>query len=91
MNRLFRKYHRWIAIILCLPLFTTVISGMGYTIADEWLHQDELGEWLLKLHTFEIVKLGDIFPVLNGIGMIGLLVTGISMTGLFRKRPAPKE
>jgi hypothetical protein len=87
MNRLFRKYHRWIAIVLCLPLFTTVLTGMGYTIADEWLHQGELGNLLLSIHTFEFLKLGAIFPILNGLGLLGLLITGVSMTGLFRQRP----
>ncbi|UBF27516.1 hypothetical protein K9N68_06125 [Kovacikia minuta CCNUW1] len=48
MNRLFRKYHRWIAIVLCLPLFITVLTGMAYTIADEWLHQSEFGEFLRR-------------------------------------------
>jgi len=91
MNRLFRKYHRWIALILCLPLFTTVLSGMGYTIANEWLHQDGLGEFLMRIHTFEILKLGRIFPILNGVGLLGLLITGISMSGLFRKRSEPRQ
>ncbi|MDZ7961784.1 MAG: peptidase [Aulosira sp. DedQUE10] len=87
MNRMFRKYHRQIAIVLCIPLFLTVLTGMGYTIADEWFHQGELGEFLLRIHTFEILRLGKIYPILNGLGLIGLLITGVSMTGLFRKRP----
>ncbi|MBD2208259.1 peptidase [Nostoc linckia FACHB-104] len=87
MNRMFRKYHRQIAIALCIPLFLTVITGMGYTIADEWFHQGELGEFLLRIHTFEILRLGKIYPILNGLGLVGLLITGLSMTGLFRKRP----
>ncbi|MBD2168329.1 peptidase [Calothrix membranacea FACHB-236] len=87
MNRMFRKYHRQIAIALCIPLFLTVLTGMGYTIADEWFHQGELGEFLLRIHTFEILRLGKIYPILNGLGLLGLLITGISMTGLFRKRP----
>ncbi|BAY89386.1 hypothetical protein NIES37_35150 [Tolypothrix tenuis PCC 7101] len=87
MNRMFRKYHRQIAIALCIPLFLTVLTGMGYTIVDEWFHQGELGEFLLSIHTFEILRLGKIYPILNGLGLVGLLITGLSMTGLFRKRP----
>ncbi|BAZ48297.1 hypothetical protein NIES4103_09050 [Nostoc sp. NIES-4103] len=86
MNRMFRRYHRQIAIILCLPLFLTVLTGMGYTIAHEWLHQNEFGSFLLKLHTLEIVHLEAIYPVLNGLGLISLLITGLSLTGLFRTR-----
>jgi len=88
MNRMFRKYHRQIAIALCIPLFLTVVTGMGRTIADEWLHQDELSVFLIKLHTMEILHLEKIYPILDGLGLIGLLITGMSMTGLFRQRPS---
>ena len=87
MLRTFRKYHRTLALIACLPLIVTVISGVGYTIMGEWFHQDEIGGFLLSLHTFEIIHLEKIYPLLNGIGLIGLLVTGITMTGIFKKRP----
>lgn len=86
MNRAFRKYHRQIAIILCLPLFLTVLTGMCFTIVHEWLHQRELGEFILQIHTLEIIHLEKIYPLLNGLGLIGLLITGVSMTGLFPKR-----
>ncbi|WP_013324596.1 hypothetical protein [Gloeothece verrucosa] len=89
MLRAFRKYHRQIAIIAALPLILTVITGVGYTIVDEWFEQGELGEFLLGIHTFEIIHLEKIYPLLNGLGLIGLLVTGLSMTGLFKKRPKP--
>ncbi len=36
MNRLFRKYHRWLALIILLPLALTVITGMLTTVAQEW-------------------------------------------------------
>jgi hypothetical protein len=87
MNRAFRKYHRQIAIILCLPLFVTVLTGMCFTVVHEWFHQRELGEFILHIHTLEIIHLEKIYPLLNGLGLIGLLITGLSMTGLFRKRP----
>jgi Sec-independent protein secretion pathway component TatC len=87
MNRFFRKYHRQIAIVFSLPLLLTVVTGMGFTIAEEWLHQRQLARFLIKVHTLEIFNLGEIFPVLNGLGLIGLLVTGIYMSGMFRRRP----
>jgi len=59
---------------------------MGFTIAHEWLHQNDLGEFLLGLHTLEIVHLEKIYPILNGLGLVGLLITGLSLTGLFRTR-----
>ena len=90
-NRLFRQYHRKIAIILALPLLLTVITGMGYTVVGEWFHQGELAEAMLRVHSGEIFRLGGIYPILNGIGLLGLLVTGVSMLGWFRKRPERPE
>jgi multidrug transporter EmrE-like cation transporter len=63
-----------------------VLTGMLRTIADEWLRQRELSRFLIKLHTMEIIHLEKIYPILNGLGFIGLLITGMSMTGLFRQR-----
>jgi hypothetical protein len=89
--RVFRKYHRQIAIIIFLPLILTVITGIGYTIFDGWLGQEQIAEFLLKVHTFDFLGLGKIYPLLNGLGLIGLLVTGLSMTGLFKKQAQPKR
>ncbi len=36
MNRLFRKYHRWMAIVFSLPLLTTFATVMGCIIAGNW-------------------------------------------------------
>ncbi len=89
MIRAFRKYHRWLAIAISLPLILTVVTGVGYTIFREWFHQDEIARFLMGLHTLETLGLESIYPLLNGLGLIGLLVTGLSMTGLFKKRPNP--
>lgn len=86
MIRYFRKYHRYIAIAVFLPLTLTVLTGMGYIIVDEWLGQEEIGEFLLRLHTLDFLGLELIYPLLNGLGLVGLIVTGLSMTGLWRKR-----
>jgi uncharacterized iron-regulated membrane protein len=90
MIRAFRKYHRQLAIAVSLPLILTVITGMGYSIFDEWFGQEKIAEFLLEIHTFEILGLEKIYPVLNGLGLVGLLVTGLSMSGLFKKRSQPK-
>lgn len=91
MQRAFRKYHRVIAISVCLPLLLTVISGIGYVIFDEWFGQEEIAGFLIKLHTLDFLGLEKIYPLLNGLGLVGLLVTGLSMTGLFKKRPQSKS
>lgn len=91
MNRAFRKYHRQIAIVVALPLLLTVISGVGYSLLDEWFHQDRLAGVLLKIHTMKFLHLEGIYPLLNGLGLLGLLVTGLSMTSLFKKKSTPKS
>lgn len=91
MNRIFRKYHRWLAIVFALPLLTTVLSGIGYPIAES-MGQRSLTGFLIHVHTLEIFGLETLFPIINGIGLLGLLVTGVYMTRLFRsRRPLPPE
>ncbi len=90
MKKAFRKYHRILAIIIALPLTFTVLTGMLVTIVKEWpINTDLSSRLLLKIHTGEIFHLQAIYPILNGLGMIGLLVTGLSMSGLFGKRKKP--
>lgn len=88
INRAFRKYHRTLAIVLCLPLLLTILTGMATTMAEEWSF--DLGvsrSFILKLHTGEIFHLQGFYPILNGLGLLGLMITGISMSRVFRKTP----
>lgn len=91
MKNTFRKYHRLIATLFCLPLLFTALTGISVAITDTWLHQEELAAFLIAVHTLQIFKLDAIVPVLNGLGLIGLVATGASMTGLFAKRHQPKR
>jgi hypothetical protein len=89
MKRAFRKYHRVLATILCLPLALTILTGMATTMVGEWSLNFGLSRgFLLALHTGEIFHFEAIYPILNGLGLIGLLVTGVSMTSLFKARKA---
>ena len=90
MIRTFRKYHRTIAIAVCLPLILTAITGVGYTIFDKWFEREEIAGFLMRIHTFSILGLEEIYPLLTGLGLLGLLFTGLSMTGLFGKYSNPK-
>lgn len=87
MNRLLRKYHRWLAIVCALPLLLTVLTGMTFPIAKA-LQQRQLAGFLIHLHTLETFGLGDFFPIINGLGLLGLLITGLYMTRLFRDKRA---
>ncbi|BAY64685.1 hypothetical protein NIES22_47850 [Calothrix brevissima NIES-22] len=87
MKRSFRKYHRTLGIILSLPLVLTVITGMLTTFVREWsISIGVPASFLLSIHTGEIFHLEGIYPILNGIGFFGLLVTGLSLSGLFGKK-----
>ncbi|HEY9645213.1 MAG TPA: peptidase [Chroococcidiopsis sp.] len=86
MSRNFRRYHRALGIIACLPLVLIVLSGLGYTILDEWLDVEGMGSLMLKIHTLDFLGLGKIYPVVAGLGLVGLLVTGMDLTGLFRRK-----
>jgi hypothetical protein len=92
MKRLFRQYHRTLALILCLPIMLTVLTGMATTIVGEWSVNLGLSRSLiLKLHTGEIFHLERVYPLLNGLGLIGLIVTGLTMSPLFRRKPQPAK
>ena len=90
MSRLFRKYHRSLAIVCALPLLLSVITGMLFPIAKAF-NQGQVAGFLIHLHTLETFGLGGIFPIINGIGLLGLLITGIYMTSLFRQRRVPSN
>jgi hypothetical protein len=88
LRKVFRKYHRVLASIIFLPLILTTVTGMATTMTAEW--QWNLGisrSLLLAIHTGEIFHLQAIYPMLNGIGTVGLLITGITMTGIFNRKP----
>ncbi|MBE9123115.1 peptidase [Tychonema sp. LEGE 07199] len=87
MKKAFRKYHRILATIVFLPITLTVLTGMAATMGREWpISTGISSRLLLKIHTGEIFHLQAIYPILNGLGMLGLLVTGLSMSGLFGRR-----
>jgi hypothetical protein len=70
-----------------LPLILTTLTGMATTMTAEW-HWN-LGiprDLLLEIHTGEIFHLQGIYPILNGLGTVGLLITGITMTGIFNRK-----
>ena len=85
MFRLFRKYHRWLAITCTIPLLLTVITGIAFPLAKR-LHQRQLAHLLIHLHTMEILGLDKWFPIINGLGSLGLLITGVYLIMFPRRR-----
>lgn len=87
MKRAFRKYHRTIALIISIPIFLTTVTGIVITFIREWgLNIGLPSHLLLQVHTGDIFHLGAIYPILNGVGLLGLLVTGLSMSGIFSQK-----
>jgi len=88
-QRNLRKLHRIIAPIIFLPLFLTALTGVSYRVANSWFKTpNEIGEFLMYIHqgTFLGRDLRVFYVSLNGLGVIAMLVTGIFMTGLFRRQ-----
>ncbi|WP_017720144.1 hypothetical protein [Kamptonema formosum] len=90
----FRKLHRQIAPILFLPLFITAITGIAYRLGKSWFGMSpDVAEIFMVIHQGEFLgsQLKPVYVLLNGVGLVGLAVTGLSMTGIFRpKRPKPE-
>lgn len=85
-----RKLHRRLAPIIFLPFFITAITGIIYRIGKSWFGMSgDAAQILMVIHQGEYLgdQLKPIYVLLNGLGLIAMLVTGIIMSGLFRKRP----
>lgn len=88
MQRILRKYHRLLALILALPLSLTVLSGVLFNLGTSWLpHDGRILSLLMKVHTGSIFRLGAVYPALTGLGVIGLLITGLSLSRGGKRSP----
>ena len=77
-----RRWHRWMAPFVLLPLLTSVMSGLTYRLARDWggLSRDQ-AHWLMSLHEGEWLgpELEPVVVLLNALGLIWMLVTGGTM------------
>lgn len=90
----FRKIHRLFAPIIFLPLTISAATGIAYRIGRTWFKiSDEAGETLLAIHQGEYFGnfLQPVYVLLVGLGALLMLVTGINMTGIFRKRRSQRD
>lgn len=86
-----RKVHQILAPILFLPLFSSASTGILYAIGDRWFHfPGGFSKLLLTIHqgSYFGPTGKPIYVALIGLGLIGMLITGINMTGIFRKKRA---
>mgnify|MGYP006271205237 CR=1 FL=1 len=89
----FRAIHRLLAPIFFLPLTVSALTGIAYRLGRSWLGMEKKqAEIFLEIHQGEYFGefLKPIYVLLVGLGLIGMVVTGINMTGIFRKRRKPE-
>ncbi|TCD56303.1 PepSY domain-containing protein [Synechococcus sp. BS55D] len=88
--RSIRQWHRWLAPFVLLPLLLTVGSGVGYRLARDWagFSRDQV-HWLMVLHEGEWLgpKLEPVLVLLNGLGLLWMLITGATMLVQQWRRP----
>jgi hypothetical protein len=84
-----RQLHRTLAPIMLLPVLLTLVTGMLYQMADLGGKGEDFG-WLLNLHKghFGSLNLEVIYPFLNALGLLTLVITGIIMWLQLRRRKA---
>ncbi len=86
-----RQLHKAMVPIMALPLLLTLTTGMLFQIA---VASDRANDflWLLDLHRgkFGQVNLEMVYPILNGLGLLTLVMTGLIMWFQTpnRRRPA---
>jgi hypothetical protein len=81
-----RQAHAALAPLVVLPLAITVLSGTSYRLLRDWggLSRDQ-AHWLMVLHEGEWLQNwfgpnGETaYVLLNGLGLLWMLITGASM------------
>jgi hypothetical protein len=78
----FRRLHGLIAPVVLTPLLLTVCSGMAYRLLKDWagLSRDQV-HVLMVLHEGEWLgsRFESVYVLLNGLGLLWMLVTGAGM------------
>lgn len=82
------KLHRKIAPIIFIPLFLTAFTGIAYRLGRSWMGlSEEKADILLIIHQGEFLgePLVPIYVLSVGLGLIAMLVTGLTMVRLTQK------
>jgi len=87
-----RQFHKALAPWIFLPLFLSSITGLLYRVSKDLLgYSRDQVHWLMSLHEGE--WLGDkgelIYVILNSLGLIWMLITGLQMFS--KKFLSPKK
>jgi len=82
MNPAFRKFHRFVAPWIFLPLLVTVITGMAYRLGRAWFDLGKVeGSTILHVHIGEwLGKWGSLaYVTITALGLLALIATGATM------------
>jgi hypothetical protein len=82
MNLNFRTLHRKSAPIIFIPLFLTALTGIAFRLGRTWFGiPDDVAEWFLVIHQGEFLgqMLVPIYVLLMGMGLLGMIITGLTM------------
>ncbi|MDJ0702398.1 MAG: PepSY domain-containing protein [Leptolyngbyaceae cyanobacterium MO_188.B28] len=82
-----RQLHAALAPIMALPLVLTLLTGMFFQMAIVSGKGNDFF-WLLELHRgkFGQVNLENIYPFLNALGLLTLIITGVLLWFQTRER-----
>lgn len=84
-----RRLHQFLAPIFFLPLAVSALTGMAFRLGKAWFGlSSEQTQLLLRIHQGSYLgsSLRSIYVLILGLGLIALLMTGLTMTGIFRRR-----
>lgn len=84
-----RAWHRWTAYLLTIPLILTAITGILSGLDGTWYHlPDNVGSLSMSLHQGSWLgkELRPFYILLVGLGLLTLGISGLRLTGLFKKR-----
>ena len=83
-----RQLHAALAPFMAFPLLLTLFTGISFQMA---VMSDKSNEflWLLELHRgkFGHINLENIYPFLNALGLLTLIITGILLWLRIKEQP----
>jgi DMSO/TMAO reductase YedYZ heme-binding membrane subunit len=86
-----RSLHGWLSPIVFLPLAITAMTGIAYRLGKDWFGlSNKQASIFMRLHqgSFLSSSLQSVYVLFVGVGLLAMLITGIQMSGILRKRRA---
>jgi len=84
-----RYWHRIAGLGLMIPLATSAITGIGFRLTQTWFGWTKAqAQWLLDIHQGTLLFGRDYrayYVIVIGLGLLGLVTTGATMLGWFKR------